>query len=224
MISLLTPTRGRMAQLRQMVSSAIDTAEGKIEIIVYKDKDDTSYDLPKGAEWGPQVKMFSTERTLMSKYWNLAYEKAKGDIFMQCADDIVFRTKGWDTIVKDTFEQYPDRIVLVYGDDGNPDFKFHGTHSFLHRNWVEAVGYFVPPYFSSDFTDTWINEVAEGIGRKRHVKILTEHMHPAFGKGAIDLTHAEKYVRHWKDKMPELYESKADERKEDMEKLRKVMK
>lgn len=220
MISLLTPSRGRTESLQRLVDSAVMTADNPngIEIVVMTDLDDESYHGFKH----PNVRLYSTERTVLSVYWNLAYEKATGSIFMQCGDDIVFRTEGWDTKVNAAFDKYPDKIVLVYGDDGDPAEKTHGTHSFLHKNWVEAVGYFVPPYFTSDFTDTWINELADGIDRKEKVDILTEHMHPAFGKGPIDLTHAEKYVRHWKDDMPALYESKADERKADIEKLRAV--
>lgn len=220
MISILLPSRGRPENVDRLVDSVMDTAEGQVEIILYLDEDDdTQHRYPLK---NPIVKGYLTKRTVLSMYWNLAYEKATGSIFMQCGDDIVFRTKGWDTKVKEAFDKYPDKIVLVYGDDGDPTEKTHGTHSFLHKNWVEAVGYFVPPYFTSDFSDTWINDLADGIGRKAKVDILTEHMHPAFGKGALDLTHAEKYVRHWTDKMPELYESKADERKADMEKLRAV--
>lgn len=221
MISLLTPTRGRPESMERLAQSVLDTAKGDVEIIAYLDDDDESdyTRLPS------IVSVYKTKRTVLSQYWNLAYEKATGPIYMHCGDDIVFQTRGWDTKVIAAFDKYPDKIVFVYGDDGDPNKeKKFGSHGFLHRNWVEAVGYFVPPYFSSDFNDTWLNEVAEDIGRKEKIDILTEHMHPAFGKGVIDLTHAERYVRHWKDDMPSMYASKEYERKADAEKLRKVMK
>lgn len=223
MISILLPSRGRPESLERLAKSALETADNPddIEIVVYIDDDDTSYD-----NWifPLQVKIYNTQRTVLSRYWNFAYEDATGPIYMHCGDDIVFHTPGWDTIVKQEFDKYPDKIVLVYGDDGDPNKeKNFGTHSFIHKNWVDAVGYFVPPYFSSDFNDTWLNEVADGIGRKVKINIYTEHMHPAFGKAAIDLTHAERYVRHWKDNTPALYESKASERLADIEKLQAVM-
>lgn len=223
MISLLLPSRGRPDSLLRMVRSANQTADDPddIEFIVILDIDGGAYQTFASIT---NLKFFSTERTLLSKYWNMAYEQAVGPIYMHCADDIVFHTKGWDTKVKDAFRQYPDRIVLVYGDDGDPnEEKNFGTHSFLHKNWVDALGYFVPPYFSSDFNDTWLNELADAIGRKVKIDIFTEHMHFAFRKGELDLTHAERLVRHWKDNTPAIYEAKAAERAADVEKLRKVM-
>lgn len=221
MISLLLPSRGRPDSLLRLAESAVSHANDPtdIELVVYIDEDDTSYD---GKEFPSQVKIYSTQRTLLSKYWNLAYEKATGPIYMHCGDDIVMQTFGWDTKVKEAFNKYPDKIVLVYGDDGDPNKdKNFGTHSFLHQQWIEALGYFVPPYFSSDFNDTWLNELADAIGRKVKIDILTEHMHFAFRKGELDLTHAERLVRHWKDNTPAIYEAKADERLADIKKLKK---
>lgn len=204
-----------------MIDSALShaTRPHLIEFVVVVDNDDDSYD-----KLIAPIKLIKTNRQVLSEYWNIAYKEAIGPIYMHCGDDVVFQTQGWDDKVIEAFNAIPDKIGFVYGDDGDPNKdKNFGTHGFLHNNWVDAVGYFVPPYFSSDFNDTWLNEVADMIGRKYKIDILTEHMHFAFGKGELDLTHAERLVRHWKDKMPELYESKADERKADAEKLRKVM-
>lgn len=223
MISLLLPSRGRPDNIKRLADSAISHADNPeyIELIVYIDDDDNSYD---GRTFPEQVKIYSTKRTILSKYWNKAYDKAQGPIYMHCGDDIVFQTFHWDTIVQQEFEKYPDKIVLLYGDDGDPNQeKNFGTHSFIHDNWVKTIGYFVPPYFSSDFNDTWLNDVADGIGRKVKIPILTEHMHFAFHKGELDLTHAERLVRHWKDNTPKIYTDKASERQRDIEKLKEVM-
>ena len=59
------------------------------------------------------------------------------------------------------------------------------THGFLHRNWVETVGYFVPPYFSSDFNDTWLNEVADMIGRKIYSRKSAYRTHAPSGREAL---------------------------------------
>jgi hypothetical protein len=145
---------------------------------------------------------------------------------MQGGDDIVFRTYGWDKIVNETFQKYDDGIVLVFGDDGDPNKeKNHGTHPFVTRKWMETLGYFTPPYFCSDFTDTWLNDVAEKIGRKVQVPILTEHMHPAFKKAELDNTYSDRMIKHFAEDMPGLYYSAEMEalRESDAAKLRKVM-
>lgn len=205
-----------------MVDSARDTATEDIEVVCYVDTDE-----PRLSEYrGLDVKLFTTPRTTLSKYWNMACERATGDIFMHCGDDLIFRTHGWDEMVKNKFEEYPDRIVFVHGNDGHPDkdrAKGFGTHGFLHKNWVDAVGYFVPPHFSSDYNDTWLNDVSEMIHRKAYVPILTEHMHPAFQKGELDKTHQERIIRHQTDNVDQLYSQTIDERRKDAEKLRKVM-
>lgn len=226
MISILLPSRGRLPSLKAMINSALTTAQNpdEIEIIIYDDNDlaDNTYQ-----QWAPpkNVKIYRTEqRQTLSHYWQLAYEKAQGPIYMLCNDDVLFHTKGWDTRVKEAFDKYPDKIVLVYGEDGDPNKeKNFGALPFVHQNWIDAVGYFTVPYFSGDFPDTWLNDVADGIGRKEKIDIYTEHLHPAFGKGEMDETRNSRWEKHWRDDMPRLYLSKVGERQADIEKLKRVM-
>lgn len=219
MISLLLPSRGRPGNIERLWNSAKETADGEIEMTVRLDDDDPSkYPEIEG------VKYLYGPRDVLSKYWNECYEHAVGPIFMHCGDDIIFRTQGWDTIVHDKFNEHNDRIVFVHGDDGLHNAAF-GTHGFIHKNWVDAVGYFVPPYFSSDFNDTWLNDVANDIGRRAHVPILTEHMHFVNGKGPLDQTHQDRLDRHHTDNVDALYHSNEMrvKRQNDAEKLRRVM-
>lgn len=219
MISLLLPTRGRPNNLWRMYTSALELADGEIECIAAVDEDDDSYqeffDTPM-----KNMTIFKVPRQTLSKYWNDCYKRASGDILMHCGDDIIFRTQSWDTKVKEAFNDYPDNIVFVYGNDGSGvhDGRF-GTHGFIHRDWAETVGYFVPPYFSSDYNDTWLNDVAKSIGRHRHINIMTEHMHPELGKGPLDQTHKDRYERHKRDNVTQLYASLLKERQADAEKL-----
>ena len=222
MISILVPSRKRPGGLKRLYYSARKTAQffDDIEFVVYVDEDDTSYEKTSF----PNMKFIKGPRIVLSEMWNRCYEKAKGPIYMHCGDDIIFRTPNWDTVVRQEFEKYPDKIVFVYGNDGSGvhDGKF-GTHGFIHRNWVQAVGYFVPPYFSSDFNDTWLNDVAKMIGRHNHIDILTEHMHPDLGKGKLDITHRDRLDRHKRDNVNVLYESKIGERVWDAQKLSNVI-
>lgn len=224
MISILLPSRGRPDNVRRLVKSVLDTADkpDDIEIIVRLDYDDpTLNDLMDNPPQNTTV--FAGERVVLSEMWNECYELSKGDILMHCGDDIVFRTDGWDTAINQTFEEYPDRIVFVFGNDDSPHNGNFGTHGFIHRKWAEAVGYFVPPYFSSDFNDTWLNDVAKMIGRHRHIQILTEHMHPDFGKAELDQTHKDRIERHQRDNVAAIYANRGGEREKDAKKLRSVM-
>lgn len=224
MISILLPSRGRPSNIVRLANSIFETASNpsEIEIIVRLDEDD-----PKLNEYmdspPKQTTYFTGPRVVLSEMWNECYERARGDILMHCGDDIIFRTMGWDAVVKDTFELYPDRIVFVFGNDDSPHNGTFGTHGFIHRNWVKAVGYFVPPYFSSDYNDTWLNDVARMIDRHRHIPILTEHMHPDLNKAELDQTHKDRIKRHKKDNVAQIYKDRHEDRLSDANKLRGVM-
>lgn len=220
MISILCPSRGRPDSLGEMVATAFATAErpAKVDIVLRLDADD-----PRLHEYPnlSGVTYLTGPRTLLSQCWNQAAEAARGDILMHAGDDIRFRTPGWDRAVTDAFP--PDRIAFVHGRDGIHDQAL-GTHGFVHRRWVEAVGYFVPPLFSSDFNDTWLNDVAERIGRRVFLpEVFTEHLHPSVGKAVWDVTHRERLERHAADDVEGLYAGTEHLRVRDAEALRAVM-
>lgn len=216
MISVLVPTRNRPRSVTRLLTSALATADTEVEFVFYVDEDDdSSVDVINRYDG----KIITGPRIVLSEMWNRCAEHARFDVMMHCGDDIVFRSNHWDTIVLDEFDRVPDKILLVHGRDGFQDEKL-GTHSFIHRNWVDVVGYFVPPYFSSDYNDTWLNEVADALGRRRYVpEIYTEHMHPAAGKGELDTTHQERLARHTRDNVAQLYAEKQAERYADVKKL-----
>lgn len=210
-ISILLPTRQRPNQLKRLVDSINLTADGigDIELIHYVDNDDSSYeDLELDINWsrisGPRL---HDGLVNLSKKWNECFTCAAGDILMHCGDDIVFRTPGWDTIVRDTFAATPDRILFAFGRDGYQDDNNFGTHGFIHRTWVETVGFFVPPYFVSDYNDTFLNDVSKAIGRHVEIDIFTEHMHYINGKAEIDQNTRERLERHTANDPGALYYS-----------------
>jgi glycosyltransferase involved in cell wall biosynthesis len=220
MISILCPTRGRPSNMRRLYESAYATSDTNLEFVFYIDDDDT-----ESAAMAEELGVVTVvgPRIVLSEMWNKCYEVSSGHILMHCGDDIVFRSGGWDTLVLKAFNEVSDNILLVYGRDGLQDENL-GTHTFMHRKWAETVGYFVPPYFSSDYNDTWLNDVAVSIGRRKYIpEIYTEHMHPGAGKSDWDKTHQERIARHQADRVDELYRSLIHEREADAAKLRAVM-
>lgn len=222
MISVLCPTRGRPDNMRRLVESARETAiyDDQVEFIFYVDNDD-----PASAHMANElgVDAIMGDRIVLSEMWNHCWRAATHDIFMQCGDDIIFRSDGWDVRVVEAFHSIPDKIALVHGRDGFQDANL-ATHGFLHRNWTDAVGYFVPPYFSSDYNDLWLTEVADTLGRRVYLEdVYTEHMHPVVGKGPLDKTHQERLVRHSNDNVEKIYRDKKPERLGDVTKLRSAI-
>ena len=221
MISLLVPTRNRPQNVERLWKSITETASMPmdIEMVLYVDDDDDSYN-----NLSSPVTIIKGPRIVLSEMWNKAAEKATSDILMYAADDIVFRTPNWDTKVVSKFDTIPDGIGFVFGNDGSKvhDGKY-GTHGFVTKKWVKALGYVCPPHFSGDYSDTWINDIAKMVGRHFHIDIMTEHLHPDFGKTELDDTYKDKYKRMEEDKVREKYASMHWERTQDADKLRKVM-
>lgn len=226
MISLLLPTRKRPKKLAETIESVRATAENIPEILCYVSDCDDSYDRLiteskyDDFPWSGFVKFIRGPRVIMSDLWNVLVPHARGDIFMLCADDVLFRTPGWDVEIEKAFAAVPDRILLAYADDGGPNGKAFATLPFVSREWVDAVGYFTGPGFSADYSDTWPNDVAEMVGRKKFVPVLIEHMHWMWEKAQYDEVYAENQSRLYRDKCREQYDARITERQRDAEKLR----
>lgn len=220
MISLLVPTRKRPERLRSMVESVKQTSSVMPQILCYLTPDDDSYDW---TQYAP-TQFIVGPRLVMSDLWNALIPYAAGDIFMLCADDVIFRTPGWDVEVENAFAAVPDRILLAFCDDGGPGGKTFASLPFVSRRWVEVVGYFTGPGFSADFSDTWPHDVAEMIGRKRFIPgVLIEHVHWLWGKAPKDVTYQENEDRYRKDRPDALYISTLAKRQADAAKLKQAI-
>lgn len=202
MISLLVPTRHRRKQFDGFIKSVRETTDTHVEIVCYVDDDDHAYD-----DLDTSVVKIVGKRDYKNM-WNVCAEHATGDILGLLGDDVLFRTNSWDIRLETEFAKYKDKVLLAYGKDGNESAreKPYGTHPFLHRKWVDAVGYFVPPYFSADMVDTWLNDVAEMLGRAVFIpEIFMEHMHVGFNKAKLDDVYQDKSDKHRTDNPGPLY-------------------
>lgn len=215
--------------MERLVDSIIATASRpeSIQLVTYIDADDHSYDdLTLNIQWvkvrGPRVRDGLVN---LSTMWNDCYAQASGDIVMHCGDDIVFRTPGWDVAVREIFDAHPDKILFTFGRDGYQDGNNFGTHGFIHRKWVETVGFLFPPLFVSDFNDTFLNDVSKAIGRHVEIDIYTEHMHYIVGKAEVDQNTRERLERHQECRPDLLYQSDEiqDLIRESAAKLREAM-
>ena len=151
--------------------------------------------------------------------WNKCFEKCVGNIVLTGNDDFCFRTPNWDTIIRKNFIKYPDRIVDIFVADGVHIKGTFATIHFLHRNWVEVLGYVFPPFFSADWVDVWLYEVAKMIKRDLFVDIYIEHIHVCAGKAKPDEVFLQKLENGERDEVVKLYESTHEKRVMDANKL-----
>lgn len=199
-ISIVLPTRKRPDALCEFLGSIKETTNNKdrIEVCVYVDEDDdiTIECLGRVASSYPFVIKHCIGKVGMHRKtqcgWNEAYnELAKNSIIMMAADDFRFRMKNdrhWDDIVYEQFSRFPDKIVLVYGDDGFVSKRLQiPTFHFIHRRWIDAMPFWCPPYFTIDWVDTWQGDIATLLDRKVYVDdLFIEHMHFLIKKSPFD--------------------------------------
>jgi len=224
-ISVICPTRNRPERLRTFWQSAKDTASVMPEFCTYIDEDDT-LSVPVCRELG--IKYRQGPPKVYTQNYNEAAVSATGSIFFDVADDFIFREKDWDLKVIAEFDKSEDKLIFVHGFDGTEGAE-NATHFFVHRHWVETLGYLFPPYFRWANADVWMTRVAKMIGRQVYLNvILAEHMHLCQGKAKIDSTYAEASDRIRKYAWADIagYHS-LDDRKADIEadaeKLRKAI-
>ncbi len=169
LISVLMTSRNRFNMLykncKQMFSLAANSEN--IELILYIDRDDyeTISIYEKMRNENSNVRAIIGKK--LSHYghaYNILCKEAGGDIYFFIADDCLISNENWDEIVLNEFNKVNDKILLVYGDDGNQGKKT-ATIGFVHKNWVETIGYLFPLDMMVKVGDSWLTKVARIIGR-----------------------------------------------------------
>ena len=183
MISILCPSRGRPKLAKRMIDTVYNTVSDtkNIEFLLYLNEDDTKLEEYKTLVNKKHYIVGPNQSTCYS--WNQLAEKAKYDILFLAGDDIQFMTKDWDLNIITVFEKIPDKICMAIPFDGNSkgngkellineepyqlkeNEQAGSPHFAVHRNWMTALGYFVPPFFWHWYVDTYNQAVAKKLGR-----------------------------------------------------------
>lgn len=110
------------------------------------------------------------------------WRKTNGDMMLIVTDDVIVRTKGWDSFIEAQFRK--QQYLVISPNDGRKRRKLE--QPIITRKWAETVGCFFPP-FHHFCADEWIEKVAEQSGLIFYaMEIVFEHMHPKYGKGEWD--------------------------------------
>jgi hypothetical protein len=169
-IALLCPTRARPELCLRMLNSAYATSGPSVNPYVA---------LTEGFEELPIIASSNTTNSLLrtpdgmptAYKWDLLAKKAMEDkdnkLFMLAADDIIFTTPDWDKALLDHYNSLENKIH-VYALRDSRDFD--GTpHPIVTREYIEAMGYFLPPIFLHWFVDSWTVEIAKHNGCFTHL-------------------------------------------------------
>lgn len=204
MIALLCPTKARPQQCKRMIESAIATSEGKLEIYLDIERAPIGgaiYDLPKHERLTYCLSESAPGLPTAHK-WNMLAEEAMKNpdnkLCMLAADDMVFSTPLWDQALIESYNSLSVKSHVFALRDSRDE---NGTpHPIMSREYVEAMGYFVPPIFLHWFIDSWTVEIAKANNCFLHLKdYLLIHDKPS-DKGQADATHTGIRAMGWHDR------------------------
>jgi len=231
-ISITIPTRNRPDRLNQTIISIIETAFDmkRIQIVIRIDNDDNTT-----IEYLSKLELINKYNFIIIKgeytknivdLWNECYSKCDGGRIMMCADDVIFRTSNWDSILIRVMPFPNSKPYFVWGNDKNQEHHL-ATLPIMSRYLIEKLGYFVPMGYRKEYCDTHLHDIMrklEQIGYNIMTylpDVIFEHMHPFVGKAQWDLTYESR--RKFVEGDADRYKTYEKERnKEALELYRKI--
>ncbi len=178
-ISILLPTRGRPRSLTRLFDSIENVTQEPdlVDVWLYIDRDDTTTrrlldEVGKG-KYSFGIQSVVGPRTPSQGEMNNALREqctTNPGVYMYGGDKLLFFTEGWDSVVRNAFERYADRILFAYATDPHHGPSF-GAYAFLSAEWTNCVGRMLTEYFPFWFDDEWLDQVAVMIGRKQRLDV-----------------------------------------------------
>jgi len=200
-ISILCPTRERPHLVERMIESLRATTYKDVELLLFVDKDDTfraEYEEMNEVHQydNLEVVVFVSKVKNVGTAWNYLYRRSRGTIIMMGNDDLVWKSHGWDFILRERIlNEYRsiDDFYVAWADDMSGKSDKHCAFPIVSRNWCETLGYFTPEYFHFLWNDTWIFDIGKKADCLFYLPdIKIEHKHFSFRKSEYD----ETYRRH----------------------------
>ena len=214
LFSLIVPTRGRRDGLRWLLQSLRGTAANpeSVEVVAVMDEDDLETQAVTSA--GLRLEKVVVPRGLTMGQLNLAGQAAaSGQYLMLLNDDVIARTKGWDTELRRVFETYPDGIVLAHTND----LLFRDTLCIfpcVTRTFCELAGGICPSEYRRYRIDDHVHNIFDLIhllGHTRRVflpQVIFEHTNTAAQGGTARQYAPDPAIlgvdhRHFEDLLPQ---------------------
>lgn len=127
-------------------------------------------------------------------YINNNYE---WDLLINLSDDVVFIEKGFDDIIRNDFDNLDQ--VIHYPDGNRNDLL---TVSIIGRDYYNRDKYIYNPEYKSLYCDNEAMEVAKQRGCYKYVdRVIFNHLHPAYSKGAYDAQYAHTESFSYEDRI-----------------------
>lgn len=198
-IAILVPSRERPEQLKRMIESAKKTAYNPVKIfLAISPEDEAAYQFINGNT----RKYIMPENMPTAHKWNLLADEAMRNsdntLFMVGADDMIFGTPGWDEALAKHYEALGARKQHVYHLQDSRD-KDGTPHPIMTREYIEAMGYLVPPMFLHWHIDTWTVELAKQLKCFTHLTDYELIHDKCNDRGEPDETHKKIRLSGWRE-------------------------
>jgi hypothetical protein len=165
-------TRGRPEALKATLERMLpNIVRDDTVLLVSFDEDDETIpeDLPEDPHL--RVSIRPREDTRGLKY-ERARQEAPADLYLIGHDCAPITTRGFDQMMVEAAEQFPDGIGVVCTPLANPSFPaFQAPTAKL----VDIMGYIYHPAFPFWFIDHWLDDIARMIGRYQMVPVEVNH-------------------------------------------------
>ena len=120
--------------------------------------------------------------------YNRCAAASEADLYINGADDVKILTRGWDAVLAQAADFFPDDIgMLGFGE--MPWRSVLPGLSATTRGLIEKMGYFMQDFTPYWWIDVWIYEIATMIGRNHYVPIDLEMIAPVRTRGLREFSY-----------------------------------
>lgn len=203
MIAILVPSRNRVEQCKRMVQSVIDTSESEIIIYLGVDDVDEYREVAHMSDGRVTVTRVQLPDGMPTAHkWNLLAEMAMRHpvkkLFMLGSDDIVFSTPLWDRALIEGYNLHRGKPHVWALQDSRDEFGY--PHPIVNREYIDTMGWFMPPYFLHWQIDKWTVKMATTCGCFSHYRdYLLIHDKPS-DQGNPDETFLKIRSQGWRER------------------------
>ncbi len=191
LVALLLPSRGRPAAALAAARSALTTAAApeQLRVVVGVEPDDAGRYRQAFGDDAAWIHVLQSGGNYVRAMRELHRSTTAG-IYGLCADDFVFETPGWDRQIRFAAAHLPERLGLIYADDGIQRERL-ATAPFLTAEWIACVADILPGNYEHMFCDTEVTDIARRAGLLRFLPdVRITHRHHIVGEAAFDATYA----------------------------------
>ena len=163
-LSLIIASRGRPVELlRTIAETDANIARPQDTVIsVALDDDDASNPVQVPTTRCKLVWNVSQREDSLGAKYNRAARFAPASAYVLGADDNVFKTRGWDDLIREQYAAFNASFGFVYF--GRLDGALPTNMALPHR-LIERQGFLFPEDWPVWFYDTWVDEIAHTCGR-----------------------------------------------------------